>query len=195
MASLFADLRSGFRMPDVQMNKGPLPNTAGGPAGSDGTADGRYNFNTELLSGITPYAYGEAARMGSDRNYQQIPHRIQKIIQPLYLPQRDGKAGQPKLAMTHAVDQGDVAFAVNLGADNQHLLLSPEDTFITKNDNVLASFTPFCNLATVNYLLAGLWRYGDCQGTRWMELSKVIRPVHHHNPHTKCWLHIFNFQY
>ena len=174
MASLFADLRSGFRMPDVQMNKGPLPNTAGGPAGSDGTADGRYNFNTELLSGITPYAYGEAARMGSDRNYQQIPHRIQKIIPPLYLPQRDGKAGQPKLAMTHAVDQGDVAFAVNLGADNQHLLLSPEDTFITKNDNVLASFTPFCNLATVNYLLAGLWRYGDCPGTRWMELSKAF---------------------
>ena len=174
MASLFADLRSGFRMPDVQMNKGPLPNTAGGPAGSDGTADGRYNFNTALLSGITPYAYGEAARMGSDRNYQQIPHRIQKIIPPLYLPQRDGKAGQPKLAMTHAVDQGDVAFAVNLGADNQHLLLSPEDTFITKNDNVLASFTPFCNLATVNYLLAGLWRYGDCPGTRWMELSKAF---------------------
>jgi hypothetical protein len=174
MASLFADLRSGFRMPDVQMNKGPLPTTAGGPAGSDGTADGRYNFNGELLSGITPYAYGEAARMGSDRNYQQIPHRIQKIIPPLYLPKNSGKPNEPKIEMTHSVDQGDVAFAINLGANNQHLMLAAQNTFVSKNDSVLASFTPFCNLATVNYILAGLWRYGDKEDSQWQELSKAF---------------------
>ena len=56
MADLFSDLRSGFLMPDVRMNQGPLPSVAGGPAGSDGTANGRYNFNGNLLDGITPYS-------------------------------------------------------------------------------------------------------------------------------------------
>ena len=96
ISDIFSGLGGGIKFPDVQMNVGPLPNTSGGPAGSDGTADGRYNFNSDLLSSIEPYAFGSSARMGSDRNYQQIPHRIQKIIPPLYLPQRDGKAGQPK---------------------------------------------------------------------------------------------------
>ena len=77
MSDFFGNLGS-YKMPDVQMNKGPLPTIAGGPAGSNGVADGRYNFNSDLLSGITPYAYGESARMGSDKNYQQIPHRLQK---------------------------------------------------------------------------------------------------------------------
>jgi hypothetical protein len=37
--SLFSQL-SGFQFPDVLMNSGPLPSTAGGPAGSDGSIDG-----------------------------------------------------------------------------------------------------------------------------------------------------------
>lgn len=171
MADLFSDLRSGFRMPDVRMNQGPLPSVAGGPAGSDGTADGRYNFNGNLLDGITPYAYGEAARAGSDRNYQQIPHRIQKIVPPLYLPDLDGKSG--KKMMSHAVDQGDVAFIINLEQDKvQHILAA--DPQMHASDAGLQSLTPFCNIVTVNYMLAGLWRYGNNKKSKWNDIQNAF---------------------
>ena len=182
MADLFADLRGGFRMPDVRMNQGPLPSIAGGPAGSDGTADGKYNFNTELLSGIAPYAYGTAARPGSDRNYQQIPHRVAKIIPPLYVPEGTGRSKQTngahkgpssrKKMISHAVDQGDIAFAINLPAEHVHLLLAASDSHVY--DVGLQSLTPFCNLATINYLLAGLWRYGNQKDTYWNQLQSAF---------------------
>lgn len=160
MASLFAGLSGGIKFPDVQMNKGPLPNTAGGPAGSDGTADGRYNFNSDLLSGIAPYAYGGPGRMGSDRNYQQIPHRIQKVVLPLYVPKGQGRSGDPKECISHGVDQGDIAFAINLPPDDAHHLLVHSGNK-GHFDSAVASFTPFCNLVTANYLIAGMWRYGN----------------------------------
>ncbi len=72
MSDFFSNL-GGFRKPDVRMNQGPLPSVAGGPAGTDGSIDGRINANASLLDGITPYAYGESARAGSDSNYQQVP--------------------------------------------------------------------------------------------------------------------------
>ena len=182
MADLFADLRGGFRMPDVRMNQGPLPSTAGGPAGSDGTADGKYNFNTELLSGVAPYAYGTAARPGSDRNYQQIPHRVAKIIPPLYVPEGTGRCkatngpnkgpSSRKKMISHAVDQGDIAFAINLPAEHVHLLLAASESHVY--DVGLQSLTPFCNLATINYLLAGLWRYGNQKDTYWNQLQTAF---------------------
>ena len=144
-------------MPDVQMNKGPLPSTAGGPAGSDGTPDGRYNFNSELLSGIDAYSYAESARMGSDKAYQQIPHRLQKIIPLLHVP--DGKKGKQKLPISHAVDQGDIAFALALEPKRMPGVFyekSNRGSFQVQN---LSMLTPFCNFVTVNYLLAGLQIY------------------------------------
>jgi hypothetical protein len=82
MASLVGQL-SGFEFPDVLMNSGPLPSTAGGPAGSNGSVDGVINGTSALLQNISPYALGKSARTGSDRNYQQIPHRFQYIIPKL----------------------------------------------------------------------------------------------------------------
>lgn len=164
MSDFFGNL-GNYRMPDVQMNKGPLPTIAGGPAGSNGIADGRYNFNSDLLNGITPYAYGESARMGSDKNYQQIPHRLQKIIPMLYLPaaQQTMLRGMEKVTVSHSVDMGDVAFALSTIPDYIHTLLSPrtDATISTQNRNALYSFTPFCNFVTVNYILAGLQRFGN----------------------------------
>jgi hypothetical protein len=75
MSALFADL-GGFRIPDVFMNQRPLSSVTRGPVGSDGTSDDVINGTISLLSGIMSYAYGDAARTGSDRNYQQIPHHV-----------------------------------------------------------------------------------------------------------------------
>jgi hypothetical protein len=72
MTDFFGGLTgSNIRFTDARIDgDGPLPTSLSGPEGINGDPDGRYNFNVSLLSGITPYAYGQG-RMGSDRNYQQ----------------------------------------------------------------------------------------------------------------------------
>ena len=79
MSDFFGSLNSSnVRFTDARINgDGPLPTNLSGPEGISGDPDGRYNFNTDLLSNITLYAGLQACRMGSDRNYQQIPHRKQ----------------------------------------------------------------------------------------------------------------------
>ena len=108
MSDLFADL-GNFRFPDTRMNQGPLPSVVGGPAGSDGTPDGVINGTNKLLGKITPYAMGEAARMGSDRNYQQVPHRVQQMVQQVAVPDPHGSSW---VHIPHVVDNGELAFVV-----------------------------------------------------------------------------------
>ena len=141
MSSLFDQL-SGFEFPDVLMNSGPLPSTAGGPAGSDGSVDGVINGTNALLENISPYALGKSARTGSDRNYQQIPHRFQYIIPRLYIPHFDTER---RIHISHAVDQGDIAF----------LLYGGERAWLT-TDKQFGTRAPQCAFATievVNYIL------------------------------------------
>ena len=132
---------------------------AGGPPGSNGDPDGRYNFNAGLLDGIQPYAYGQG-RMGSDRNYQQIPHRIQEIIPLLYLPHADNNI-QDLVPLSHAVDMGDIAFV--LGTHRVQGVIFDRNLQLDSNisKSSLPSRNAFVNLPTVNYLLAGLQRLGD----------------------------------
>ena len=139
--SLFGQL-SGFQFPDVLMNSGPLPSTAGGPAGSDGSVDGVINGTSALLQNISPYAMGKSARTGSDRNYQQIPHRFQYIVPKLYLPRFRGDSHIP---VSHAVDQGDVAF----------LLYGGTRTWWTSQDQFSTRAPPcaFATIEVVNYIL------------------------------------------
>ena len=155
-SDFFGNLRSGFRMPDARINGGgPLPTSLSGPAGINGDPDGKINFNSDLLSGITPYADAKGGRMGSDRNYQQIPCRVQQIIPMLYLPRAEPKLNTEQLHVSHPVDQGDVAFVIN--TDNVNSLIRP---------NVMQNAPPrqepgrsaFCNLPTLNYILSGLQR-------------------------------------
>ena len=141
MSSLFDQL-AGFEFPDVLMNSGPLPSTAGGPAGSDGSVDGVINGTSALLENISPYAFGKSARTGSDRNYQQIPHRFQYIIPRLYIPHFDTDR---RIHISHAVDQGDIAF----------LLYGGERAWLT-TDKQFGARAPQCAFATievVNYIL------------------------------------------
>lgn len=143
MASLFGQL-SGFQFPDVQMNSGPLPSTAGGPAGSDGSVDGVINGTSALLENISPYALGKSARTGSDRNYQQIPHRFQYIIPKLFLPHFHHGKDKP-IHVSHAVDQGDIAF----------LLYGTDRGWFTSRDQFRSKAPPcaFAGIDVVNYIL------------------------------------------
>ena len=159
ISDFFSGLNSGqIKLPDTQMNVGPLPSIAGGPAGSNGDPDGKINFNNNLLDGITPYAYGQSARMGSDRNYQQIPHRVQQIINVLYLPTADNS---DLVSMSHAVDQGDVAFTLTSHRPQGILFDRTQQLDGAIANSTMPNRTAFCNLATVNYLLAGLQKHGN----------------------------------
>ena len=146
----FAGLTSGIRFPDARINGGgPLPTELSGPAGINGDADGLYNATGELLSGITPYAGPKSGRMGSDRNYQQIPHRVQYAVPKLFMPTADGKG---LLELSHAVDNGDLAFVVRRG----QRLLGP---YWNPHDPMRKATPVLCNVVTANYLLAGVQRY------------------------------------
>jgi hypothetical protein len=146
MSDFFANV-GGFRMPDVRMNQGPLPSVAGGPVGTDGTPDGVINGTSRLLSGVTPYAYGESARMGSDSNYQQVPHRVQYIVPPLYLPSWDSTTTH---RVCHAVDNGDLAFVL---MTRGRQWFAAGDTVMNSGPGTLPLFG---NLEVVNYILACL---------------------------------------
>ena len=148
MSDFFAGV-TGFKFPDTLRNKGPLPSVVGGPAGSNGTPDAVINGTSSLLANITPYAKGESARMGSDSNYQQIPWRMQYIIPQLFIPSFMQHEGA--IAVSHAVDQGDIAFRLYTkdrpwftSSSTAHVALRP------------AALVCFGNLDIVNYVLACL---------------------------------------
>jgi hypothetical protein len=156
MASLFSQL-SGFQFPDVLMNSGPLPSTVGGPAGSDGSIDGVINGTSALLENISPYAIGKSARTGSDRNYQQIPHRFQYIIPKLYLQSFYHGKDKP-IPVSHAVDQGDIAF----------LLYGDERSWFTSKEQFRSKAPPcaFAGIEVVNYILLCIQASGHADWER-----------------------------
>ena len=87
--------------------------------------------------------------MGSDRNYQQIPHRKQYIIPKLYLPSAEGTH---KIEVSHPVDQDDIAFLIRIR--QKSMLLYPNQP--PAGQKQFVNHDIFCNLATANYLLRGI---------------------------------------
>lgn len=149
--SFFGGVQAGITTPQTVMNSGPLPplDMGGMPYGLNGTPDARINYNSNLLGDISPYAYGEPGRLSTQSSYINIPNRIQKVVPVVWLP--DPSFEQQKFMLSHAVDDGDVAFAVR----DLHMKSVPGSkemnrTYSTRN------YHPFINLATTNYLLAGL---------------------------------------
>ena len=101
----------GARFPDVVMNQGPLPGMGGLPAPLHDTADARINYGSSLLGNLDPYAYGEPGYLSSQTGYLNIPHKIQKIVPYLYLPEPDGTGS---FRLCHPIDDGDLAFVMRL---------------------------------------------------------------------------------
>eukprot|EP00961_Rhodomonas_salina_P291427 3931999-Rhodomonas_salina.1 len=156
------------------MNSGPLPpqEMGGMPYGLNGTPDARINYNSSLLGDIDAYAYGEPDRLSTQSSYINIPNRIQKVVPKVYLPGTTEADDQQLL--THAVDDGDVCFAWR----DVNLKMVAE----SREMNTLygmRNYHPFVNLATVNYLLAGLQldrqKPGQLPGS-WWRLWAAVNP-------------------
>lgn len=152
MSDFFAGLGSGnIRFTDAKINQGgPLP---GEPYAS---VDGRYNFNSELLSGIDSYAGPKQGSMGSDRNYQQIPHRKQMVVPPLFLPESYART-QSVLKVAHPVDMGDLVFVICLR--KSFVVMTDVSQWIENSKDRMVRYStvfPLCNVCTANYIMLGL---------------------------------------
>ena len=133
------------------MNQGPLPGMGGLPAPLHDTADARINYNSSLLGDITPYAYGEPGYLSSQTAYLNIPHRIQKVIPTLWLPE---PMDNNSFRLCHPVDEGDLAFVMRLDRNSE--ICTGMNNKTLQRAGLGTAIDPFINLATLNYLLAGL---------------------------------------
>lgn len=78
-------------------------------------------------------------------------------------------AGDQTTRLYHAVDDGDVAFTININRRNI------EAVQVFDKVGALRAIDPFINLATVNYLLAGIQMYADIQGANaWVQFIRDI---------------------
>lgn len=140
-------------MPQVVMNQGPLPGSGGLPQPLHDTADGRINYNSSLLGDLTPYAYGEPGYLSSQNAYLNIPHKIQKIIPVIFLP--EAKEGATDFFdLSHPIDDGDLAFAMRL--DRNSLFCTGLKNGDMRRAGLGTAVDPLVNLATANYILSGV---------------------------------------
>ena len=162
----FFDNLSNVRKPDVVMNSGPLP-THGPPS----FPNAKINYNSDLLSGISPYEYGEPDHLSSQTSYTNVAHRIQKIIPCIHLPNANSEGTFP---LSHAVDNGDVGFVLRL--DRRSGVMKGTASF--ERLQLTRAVDPFVNLPTLNYILAGIqrhWNKPDAQN--WQQLLVDLRFV------------------
>lgn len=157
MSSFFGDLQ-GFAFPESIWNRGPLPSGTVGPM-----PQVQINYGSALLGDIRPYKYGEPSHVGDQANMLNTPHKIQKIVPQLLLPDtRDGR-----FALSHAVDDGDIAFVLRVNRNAG--TIQQQNTFDRLELGRIVD--PFVNLITVNYLLAGIQRYWhDHTHVHWQQL-------------------------
>ena len=159
-SSFFGGVHNGIRTPETVMNSGPLPplETGGLPYGLNGVPDAKINYNSSLLGDLDPYAYGGPSRLSTQSSYINIPNRIQKVVPELHLPGTSNS--EPYFALSHAVDDGDICFAFR-----DRFFKSVRDRQALDKMYTQYNYHPFINLATVNYLLAGIqhWHTTDLE--------------------------------
>jgi hypothetical protein len=83
--------------------------------------------------------------MGSDRNYQQVPHRVQQMVQQVAVPK---PSGTTIVRVSHVVDNGELAFVVL----SNGISLFSYPYHYTDRPNP-ATIPQFANLEVVNYVL------------------------------------------
>ena len=153
MGDFFGGLRSGIQFPQVVMNQGPLPGAGGLPAPLHETPDARINYGSSLLGDLTPYAYGEPGYLSSQNAYLNIPHKIQKIVPVVFLP--EAKEGAKEFFdLSHPVDDGDLAFVLRL--DRNSLFCTGLRNADMRRAGLGTAVDPLINLCTLNYILSGL---------------------------------------
>lgn len=162
MSGFFSDL-AGIRRPEVIMNMGPLPSQSL-PAPYGAHTDARINYSSSLLGDVKPYTYGEPSHLQDQTAYMAIPHKVPKIVPELRLP--EARATDNTFLLSHGVDDGDVSFTIRV-----HRAASTIDRMHTFERMELShTVDPQINLATVNYLLAGIQRYwNQPERTKWQQ--------------------------
>jgi hypothetical protein len=143
----------GARFPDVVINGGgqPLPGMGGLPTPLHDTPDGKINYNSSLLGDLEPYAYGEPGYQSSQTAYLNIPHKVQKIVPFLYLPEPDRV---DSFRLNHPIDDGDIAFAMRLDRNSE--VCTGLNNKSLHRAGLGTAIDPMINLCTLNYLLAGI---------------------------------------
>ena len=155
----FFDGISNYRTPDVIMNSGPLP-TENPPF----FPNAKINYNSDLLSNVTPYEYGPPTNLSAQVSYLNIAHRIQKIIPCIQLPNANSEG---TFSLSHGVDNGDVAFVLRVDRRSDVM----KGTAGMDRMNLGSMIDPFVNLPTVNYILAGIQRYWNKpEALNWQQL-------------------------
>jgi len=152
MSDFFANLRSGVEFPQVVMNQGPMPGTGGLPRPLHDTVDGRINYNSSLLGDLEPYAYGEPGFLSSQTSYLNIPHKLQKIVPAVFLPEARHVAVD-FFDLSHPVDDGDLAFTLRM--DRNSFFCTGARVGGARRSPLGTAIDPLVNLATVNYILSG----------------------------------------
>lgn len=72
----------------------------------------------------------------------------------------------------HSVDDGDVAFTINIDRNSKKFAEGPQ---IFDKVGALRAIDPFCNLVTVNYLLAGIQLFSDIPDAKsWNQFIRDI---------------------
>ena len=165
--SLFDGI-SNVRRPDVVMNDGPLPSAAPPflPAA-------KINYASDLLGdgSVTAYDYGKPTNLSDQTSYLNIAHRIQKIVPQLHLPNANSEGS---FALSHAVDIGDIGFVLRI--DRRGSVVSNIAAF--ERLQLTRMIDPIVNIATANYILAGLQRFWNRrEAHNWQQLMVDLRFV------------------
>lgn len=155
MSGFFSGL-ANIQKPDVIWNQGPLPSQRL-PSPWNAHTDARINYNSALLGNIKPYTYAEPSHLQDQTAYWAIPHKIQKIIPELSLP--EARDTETTFVLSHGVDSGDFAFSLRI--NRSATTLQSMQTFDKLQLNHVVD--PMINLQTVNYLLAGIQRNWNMQ--------------------------------
>ena len=153
MSDFFGGLRSGVQFPQVVMNQGPLPGAGGLPQPLHDTPDARINYGSSLLGDLTPYAYGEPGYLSSQNAYLNIPHKIQKIVPVVYLPEARNPA-RDTVDVSHPIDDADLAFVLRL--DRNSMFCTGMKNAAMRRAGLGTAIDPLINLCTLNYILSGM---------------------------------------
>ena len=169
MGDFFGGLRSGIQFPQVVMNQGPLPGAGGLPQPLHETADARINYGSSLLGDLTPYAYGQPGYLSSQNAYLNIPHKIQKIVPVVFLPEAKCPA-KDIVDLSHPIDDGDLAFVLRL--DRKSMFCTGLANNSMRRAGLGTAIDPLINLCTLNYMLSGmqLGISGNDTSNLWLEL-------------------------
>ncbi|KAJ1466584.1 hypothetical protein T484DRAFT_1756514 [Baffinella frigidus] len=164
-------------MPEARFNDGgmlPPMSTAGYGNGLDGSADGRFNAGSSLLSNMEPYAYGKGDRLSTQTAYLANPHNIQKIVPQLMLPDCIQANSAQTFMLAHGVSDGDIAFSIRFStpAVRTQLMHHSVNDYFRQGAGRAVDY--ICNMAVINYIIRGFCTPHTKTNGAWVHFASAI---------------------